>query len=242
MFKQDQAIRSGTLHLESIPFTGLLTNKILAALPGQDFANLLPHLEPVALNPGENLYEFGEQIAFVYFPETAVISHLYFLEDGGATAAAIIGNEGMVGLSAVLDNQPASYWTQVTIGGSAMKVDIELIVDEFNRSSALRNLLMAHTSARLAQVSQRAVCNSRHRLDERLCTWLLMIGDRASTEMLPLTHETIADHLGARRAGITGACNILRDSGIIDYRRGQMRILDRQKLEDAACECYQMLK
>jgi CRP-like cAMP-binding protein len=134
----------------------------------------------------------------------------------------------MVGLSAVLDGQPTSNWTQVTIGGSALKVETNVIRHEFIRGESLQQCLLAYTSSRLAQVSQRAVGNSRHRLDERLCTWLLMIRDRASDELLPLTHEAITDHLGARRAGITGACNALRGRGVIDYRRGQMQIINRQ--------------
>lgn len=226
---------------ERIPFTGLLTNKLLGALRGEDFTRLLPHLEPVAISTGSYLYEFGESIDFVYFPETAVISHVHILEDGGATAAAVVGSEGIVGLSALFDDQPSTNWIQVTIGGSALKISTEVIKGEFLRGAGLHHLILAHTNARLAQESQGAVCNARHRLDERLCTWLLMVNDRATDELLPLTHELIAEHLGARRAGITSACNVLRDNGIIDYHRGQMQILNREKLERAACECYEVL-
>ncbi|HEV7377343.1 MAG TPA: Crp/Fnr family transcriptional regulator [Pyrinomonadaceae bacterium] len=223
------------------PFNGLLTNKLLTQLPGEDFARLLPYLTPVSLSCGEDLYRFGESINDVYFPETAVISHLHFMEDGSMTSAALIGCEGLVGLSAIFDAPTPSYWTQVTIGGSAMRVEAEVIKKEFDRGGEMQRLLLSYTSIRLSQLSQRAVCNGRHRLDQRLCTWLLMIHDRAGDKQLPLTHEEIAHHLGLRRAGITTACNVLRDGGAINYQRGMIRILDRQILEAAACECYRVL-
>jgi CRP-like cAMP-binding protein len=227
--------------IKPVPFNGLLTNKLLTALPGEDFARLLPYLEPVSLTTGEDLYGVGERIHHVYFPETAVLSHLYFMEDGSLTAVAIMGREGIVGLSTIFDAPSPSYWTQVTIGGSALRVEAEVIQSEFVRGGAMQSLLLGYTSARLAQLSQRAVCNGRHRLDERLSTWLLMIHDRAREDQLPLTHEEIAHHLGARRAGVTTCCKALRDGGAINYRRGTIRILDRHRLEAAACECYRAL-
>lgn len=227
---------------EPVPFNGPLINKLLTALPGPDLSRLLPHLEPVALHPFQDVYKFGERVEFVYFPETAVISHLYFLADGSTTGAAIIGREGMLGLSAIFNSPPPTYLTRVIVGGSALRTSTSIIKKEFQRSGLLHQLLLRYTNTRLAQLSQRAVCNGRHRLDERLCTWLLMILDRASDESLPLTHEEIAHHLGARRAGITTFCNQLRELGALDYRRGMINILDRQKLEMAACECYQTLK
>ena len=221
-----------------IAFNGLLTNKILTALPGPDFAHLLSFLEPVSLFAGQDIYLSGETIDFIYFPETAVVSHLYFLEDGSTTGAAIIGNEGVVGLSAVLDSRPASYWTQVTVGGTAVRVQPNAIREEFARGGAMQRLLLGYTRARLAQLSQRAACNGRHTLRERLCTWLLMVQDRVGDEQILLTHENIAQHLGGRRAGVSTACNALRDRGIISYRRGRLRIADRELLEQVACECY----
>lgn len=225
-----------------IPFNGLLTNKILTALPGPDFAHLLSCLEPVSLYAGQEIYIFGESIDSIYFPETAVISHLYFLEDGSTTGAAIVGNEGVVGLSAVLDSRPASYWTQVTVGGTAVRVQANVIRGEFARGGAMQRLLLAYTRARLAQLSQRAACNGRHSLRERLCTWLLMVHDRVGDEEIMLTHENIAHHLGARRAGVSTTCNALRDRAIIKYRRGRLRISDRALLEQVACECYRALR
>jgi CRP-like cAMP-binding protein len=227
--------------IKPIPFNGLLTNKLLTALPGEDFARLLPYLEPVSLACGEDLYGFGEGIREVYLPETAVISHLHILEDGSTTEAALIGKEGMTGLSAIFNAPAPSHWTQVIIPGTALRMDVDDLRQEFARGGAMQRLLLAYASARIAHLSQRAVCNGRHLVEERLCSWLLMIHDRVRDEQLPLTHEQIARHLGARRAGITTAANILRDRQIIGYSRGQIRIIDRQGLEMAACECYRTL-
>jgi CRP-like cAMP-binding protein len=232
---------SATRIPSSIPFTGLLSNEILTRLPGPDLTSLLPHLEPVSLSAGHGLNEFGRLSEFVYFPESAVISHVHILEDGGTTSAAIIGPEGLIGVSALLGTGP-SYWAQVTIAGTALRVRTEVIRDDFRNGRAIQSLILKHLGARLAQLSQRAVCNSRHLLEERFCTWLLMIMDRTRHEQLALTHELIAQHMGARRAGITGACNALREAGIIKYRRRMMTIADRTKLESVACECYGSLK
>jgi len=234
-------IRRDGVFDQRIPFNGLLTNKLLAALPGPDFARLLPHMEPVSLSASQNLYSFGDSVSFAYFPETVVVTHLYFLEDGSTTAAALIGNEGMIGLSAIFASAPQSYATQITIAGSALRVDIDTLRQEFFRGEALQKVLLRYASLRLAQLSQKAVCNGRHRLDERLCSWLLMVQDRAGQNRLRLTHEQIAHHLGARRAGITDACNALRSKGVINYRRGAIRISNRDLLEQAACECYATL-
>lgn len=227
---------------EPIPLNGLLTNTVLASLPGSEFEELLRYLEPVSLLAGHELYGFQQNIDFAYFPETAVISHLYFLEDGSTSGASIVGREGMVGLAAIFGSGPPAYGTQVLVGGSALRVRAEVIKQEFVRGRAMQQLLLSHISARLAQLAQKAVCNGRHRVLERLCTWLLMIQDRVSEEELPLTQDQIAHHLGARRPGITASCNALRDSGIISYHRGLIRILDRPTLEASACECYRALR
>ena len=225
-----------------IAFTGLLTNKVLTALPGDDFARLLPFFEPIQLFSGQELRKLDEPIEFIYFPETAVLSNVFFLEDGSSTGAALVGNDGLVGLCAVLDAQPPSYWTHVVIGGTALRVRASIIQQEFARGEAMQKLLLNYTNRRLTQLSLRAVCNGRHWLEQRLCTWLLMVRDRTSEEYLSLTHEQIASELGARRAGVTSACSTLKDSGIIRYRRGRIRIIDRPKLEEVACECYRTLK
>lgn len=227
---------------ESIPFNGLLTNTVLASLPKPEFEELLRYLEPVSLQGGHELFGFQQNVDFAYFPETAVIAHLYLLEDGSTAGSSIVGNEGMVGLSAILGSGPPPYWNQVIVGGSALRVKAEVIKQEFVRGQALQQLLLRHISARMSQLAQKAVCNGRHRVHERVCTWLLMIQDRVNEDQLPLTQEQIAHHLGARRPGITTSCNALRDKGVISYHRGLIRILDRPSLEKSACECYRALK
>ena len=224
-----------------IHFSGLLTNQLLTNLPGPVFAAVLPYLEPVSLSAGEEIYSGGAKIESVYFPETAVISQLSYLEDGSATEVVIIGNEGLVGLPAVLESRPSTHWTTATIGGTALRTSVDVVREEFRRAGAFQTQLLAYTSCYLNQVSQRAVCNSRHRLEERLCTWLLMVHDRARGGQLPLTHELIAEHLGARRAGITSFCTLLREYGAIAYQRGVISVVNRQLLEEMACECYRTL-
>lgn len=224
-----------------IQFSGLLTNKLLTSLPGPVFAALLPHLEPVSFSAGQEVYSGGGKINLVYFPETAVMSQLSYLEDGSATEVAVIGSEGLVGLAAILDSPASAYWTEATIAGTALRASLESIIEQFRTSSAFQSKILSYTSSYLNQVSQRAVCNSRHRLEERLCTWLLMIHDRAPTTRLPLTHELIAEHLGARRAGITSFCTLLREHGAIAYQRGVISIVNRKLLEELACECYRAM-
>ncbi|HEX8843635.1 MAG TPA: Crp/Fnr family transcriptional regulator [Pyrinomonadaceae bacterium] len=220
---------------------GLLANKLLSALPTADFARLLPHLEPVSLAANQELHKFGEAIKFSYFPENAVISHLHILADGATTEIAIIGREGMIGLSAILGCHTPSYVTKVLVAGSALRIRNEVLKQEFARGGAFQRLLLKYASARITQISQKAICNGRHKVDERFCAWLLMIQDRAGDGQLSLTQEQISRHLGARRAGVTVVAAALRDKGIISYRRGLIRILDRQALEVAACECYRTL-
>jgi CRP-like cAMP-binding protein len=218
-----------------------LTNKILASLPASELRRLVPFLEPVTLYRGAELIRSNESNHFVYFPESAVISHYYLLRNGGTTAAAVIGNDGVVSLSTMFESRPPLYSTRVMIGGVGLRVKPEVIRQEFARGESVQRLILAYMSKRLSQVSQRAVCNGRHKLAERLRNWLLMIDDRAEDRVLPLTHADIANHLGARRAVISGCCHALRARGVIDYRRGHIIILDRKTLEQEACECYQVL-
>jgi CRP-like cAMP-binding protein len=237
--------RSGADGLELLApraFEGLLTNKLLTSLPGAEFARLLPYFVPVSLPIKQDIYKSGQRPEFVYFPESAVFSQLFFLEDGSSTSTAIIGSEGMVGLSGILDDGVPPYWTQVIIPGTAIKVKLDVIRNEFFDGQAVHTLLLSYIHLRISQITQRAVCNGRHTLTERLCTWLLMILDRSVDQQLPLTHEEIAAHLGARRAGVSSACKVLRDSKIIRYRRGHISIPERELLEMAACECYRSLR
>jgi CRP-like cAMP-binding protein len=227
--------------IKTVPFNGLLTNRLLTELPGEDFARLLPHLEPVSLSCGERLYRFGEAVEDVYFPEGAVVSHLYVLADGSTTEAAMIGREGLTGLSSVFASPVQTHWTQAVIPGTALRMRAEVLKEEFARGGAMQRLLLAYAGVHIEQLSQRAICNGRHTVEERVCSWLLMIHDRAGDNRLPLTHERIAHHLGVRRPGITEVAISLRDRNIISYTRGQICITDRPGLETAACECYRTL-
>jgi CRP-like cAMP-binding protein len=223
-----------------VAFEGLLTNKILTALPGAELARLLPHLEPVELSCDENLYFLGDPPEFVYFPENAVVSHLHVLSDGGTIETDMVGRDGLTGLSAIFNAHPPDRWTKVTVGGSALRVRAEVLRQEFALGGGLQQALLLYTSARLAHVSQRAVCNGLHTVEQRFCSWLIMLHDRAGTERLPLTHERIARHLGTRRAGITELATELRRRGHISYSRGLICVVDREGLEASACECYRV--
>ena len=152
----------------------------------------------------------------------------------------MVGREGLTGLSAVFNSHPPERWTQVTIGGTALRVRADVMRQEFARGGALQRALLSYAALRLAQVSQSAVCNGLHSVEQRLCSWLLMIHDRAGDTRLPLTHERIARHLGTRRAGITELATTLRARGHISYSRGLIRVTDRKGLEMCACECYRV--
>jgi CRP-like cAMP-binding protein len=223
-----------------VAFDGLLTNKLLTGLPGADFARLLPHLEPVELTCDENLYLLGDQPEFVYFPENAVVSHLHVLSDGGTIEADMVGRDGLTGLSIIFNSLPPERWTKVIVGGSALRVRAEVMRQEFALGGGVQQSLLAYTSARLAHLAQRAVCNGLHSVEQRFCSWLLMLHDRAGDDRLPLTHERIARHLGTRRAGITELATSLRARGHISYSRGLIRVVNREGLEASACECYRV--
>lgn len=216
----------------------LLANSLLSALPAEEFSRLFPHLEPVSLVAGEVLYKLDREMRYAYFPETAVVSHLYILSEGGMTEADMVGREGMTGMSAVFNVPPPSYVSEVALSGSALRARVDVLRQEFARGGALQQVLISYAAARIALLSRRAVCNVNHHVEERLCTWLLMMHDRAGDQPLALTHERISRHLGTRRAGVTGAATLLRDRGVIDYRRGHIRVTDRAALEATACECY----
>lgn len=218
-----------------------IANELLSALSEDEFARLGPYVEQLPLRQGQVLYQYGESLQFAYFPESGVVSHLHVLADGSTTETAIIGRDGMIGLSAVFNVPPPSYLTQVAVTGSALRVRADALRQEFLRGGAVQRTLLAYANARMRQLSQKAVCNGHHKVSERLCTWLLMIHDRAESDRLTLTHEQIAAHMGVRRAGVTIAASALRDERAIDNGRGLIRILDRAALEASACECYRVL-
>jgi CRP-like cAMP-binding protein len=221
-----------------------LKNQLLAqwlATPGiSDY--VLPHLRTVSLERNQVLYEQGDQIDYVYFPIDSVISSLTIMEDGTTLETAMIGPDGLVGVSAILGSGISRQWLWVLISGTALQLEAKLL-DRICLDSelALKSLLKFYRSL-ITQVSQRCVCNTRHTVMDRLCCWLLMLQDRVGSTNLRLTQEIIASRLGARRAGITVAAGTLQAMHAIEYRRGQLHVTEREVLEHAVCECYEIMK
>ncbi|PWT88101.1 MAG: Crp/Fnr family transcriptional regulator [Blastocatellia bacterium] len=217
-------------------------NRLVAELPEQELRIILPHLKLVQFGFDDVLYEHGSQIESVYFPLDAVVSNLVLLEDGCAIETAMTGREGIVGVSTLLGRPDARQWTRVTVGGIAAALDRRFLNDRFTDSAVMQKIVLTSYRRLITQVSQRAVCNARHSILEKLCCWLLMIHDRVGSEDLQLTQEAIATRLGSRRAGITQAATILRSMRAISYVRGLIVITDRGILEHAACECYEVFR
>jgi CRP-like cAMP-binding protein len=203
---------------------------------------LLPQIRIVKLSFNDILYEYGDFIDEVFFPLDCVVSNLAIMEDGTTIEISMVGNEGVVGLSALLGGGHARHWTRVCIGGSFARLSVSSLEHTFkSKEVALKHIMRSYGSL-ITQVSQRAVCNARHTVLERLGCWLLMIHDRVGGENLRLTQEAIASRLGARRAGITVAAGTLQSAGAIEYRRGHLHIKDREMLEHTMCECYPIMK
>ncbi|MBN3872755.1 Crp/Fnr family transcriptional regulator [Nostoc sp. JL33] len=217
-------------------------NNLLAALPASDYERLLPHLKLVSLSNRQVLYEAGEAIAQVYFPNKAVVSIITTMEDGSTVEAGLVSNEGMVGIPVILGDNIATTTALVQIPDGAMQMDADILRSEFNRGTALQSLLLRYVQGMYTQMAQGSACNRLHKLEGRLARWLLTVSDRLESEEFPLTQEFISQMLGVRRAGVTEAANILSEAGIISYQRGQINILNREALEKTSCECYQIIE
>jgi CRP-like cAMP-binding protein len=213
-------------------------NFLLSALPAQAQEQMLPHLEPVELQSNEVLYQTEDYINQVYFPVDAVVSGLAIMMDGATTEIAMIGREGLVGIAAVIGGDRAQHWTRVQVEGTALRLKTEEMVRLFHGQEAVRRTMLQAYRRVITQISQRAACNARHSVMQRLCCWLLMIHDRVGVDELALTQEIIASRLGARRAGVTVAARTLQNMGAIRYSRGKIYIEHREAIECAACECY----
>ena len=216
-------------------------NRLLAALPREEYARLAPRLEPVALELSRVLFRPEEEISHVYFPAKAIVSLLTDLEDGTGMEVGLVGWEGMVGVSAVLGGSETKVAT-VQGAGEALRLRVEALREEFGRGGVLQAQLLRYTHALMTQISQTVVCNVRHNLDGRLARWLLMYHDRRESDEFSLTHEFMANMLGVRRAGVTEVATRLKERGFIRYSRGHIAILDRAGLEQFACECYPAVK
>jgi CRP-like cAMP-binding protein len=213
-------------------------NGLLKVLPPADFGRLAASLTPVTLSFKQFLLEADEPIKAAYFIETGMVSYLNYLEGGEALEVGLIGSEGMVGVPLILGLDSASFGAMVQMEGMALRIGPAALRQAFNESEALRNRLLRYMQALHVQVSQTAVCNQHHTLEERLTRWLLMAHDRAGEDQFPMTHEFMSLMLGVRRAGVSVTANVLKQAGLIHYKNGRMTILDRPGLEDAACECY----
>jgi len=219
-------------------FRETISNQILAALPAEELAKLLPFAESADFSAGENIYQPDDKVRYVYFPETTVFSQLQILEDGNTSEVGMVGSEGVIGLQAIIGFPTANCWTETRVAGRALKISTEIINREFNGNGSLRAQILGYLNAYIEQIFQKAVCNSHHRLKERFCNWLLMLQDRKKSNKFSLTQEQIARVMGVNRPSFSCIALELRQKGIIHYSRGKIVILDRQALEKAACSCY----
>lgn len=216
----------------------MLTNKLLSRLPDAEFARLMPLLEPVSLSTGERLSEAGEAARFIYFPESCVISCLANMQDGKSAEVGMIGFEGMADITGLVKPRAAVHSLSVSIGGSALRVKQDDFKHEILRSEGLQQSLLDYSAEYVRQVSQRSACGVFHLVEQRFAVWLLLLTERTEEALIQITQERIADHLGVRRAGVTVVALHMQAVGAISYRRGNLRVTNREMLEEMACECY----
>jgi CRP-like cAMP-binding protein len=217
-------------------------NHLIAALPMREFERVLPHLELVPMPLGEVLYESGGRLHHVYFPTTSIVSLLYVLENGASAEIAIVGNEGILGISLFMGGETTPSRAVVQSAGFGYRLKAQLLKQEFNRGGPVLHLLLRYTQALITQMTQTAVCNRHHSIEQQLCRWLLLSLDRLPTDSLTMTQELIANMLGVRREGVTEAAGKLQRASLISYSRGHIVVLDRPRLEQTVCECYSVVK
>ena len=217
-------------------------NRLLAALPREDYARILPRLGHVSFKLGEIVYESGGQMDYIYFPTTAIISLLYVMENGASAEMGMAGKEGLVGVALFMGGNTMPNRAVVQSAGGAVRMKADALREEFARGGMFQRLLLRYTQALLTQMSQTAVCNRLHEIEQQLCRWLLLSHDRLDSDELVMTQELIANMLGVRREGVTAAAGRLQEQGLISYVRGRITILDRRGLEAAVCECYKVVK
>jgi CRP-like cAMP-binding protein len=217
-------------------------NHLLDALPAGDYTRIKSHLELIPMPLGEVLYEPGARLQYVYFPTTSIVSLLYVMEDGASAEIAVVGNEGMLGISLFMGGETTPSHAVVQSGGYGVRLKARLLKEEFARFGPMMHLLLRYTQALITQMAQTAVCNRHHSVDQQLCRWLLLSLDRLASNELSMTQELIANMLGVRREGVTEAAGKLQDAGLIRYNRGKITVLDRPRLEARSCECYQVVK
>jgi len=217
-------------------------NHVLAALPAEVQARVFPELEPVSLPLGKVLYDSGDALRHVYFPTDCIVSLLYVMQDGASAEISVVGNEGLVGVAVFMGGHSTPSQALVQSSGHAYRMDGKRLNAEFNYQGELQRLLLLYTQALITQMAQTAVCNRHHTVDQQLCRWLLLSLDRLPSNRLSMTQDLIANMLGVRREGVTTAARKLQKLGVIDYRRGNITVLDRPRLEQLCCECYAVVK
>lgn len=217
-------------------------NHLLGALPIEIVERLSAHLELIKMPLGEVIYASGDQTQYVYFPTNAIISLHYVMENGASAEIAGVGNEGVLGISVFMGGNTTPSWATVQTAGYGYRLKGRLMMEEFNRAGPMMRFMLRYTQALMTQMSQTAVCNRHHSIEQQLCRWLLLTLDRLPSNELTMTQELIASMLGVRREGITEAAGNLQRVGLISYRRGHITVLNRTGLEDRACECYKVVK
>ncbi|MGA7913967.1 MAG: Crp/Fnr family transcriptional regulator [Candidatus Acidiferrales bacterium] len=217
-------------------------NLLLGSLPAAEREKLLPHLQGVTFSLGQVIYEPGERVEYCYFPTSSIASLLYTLEDGSTAEVGLVGSEGVLGVALFLGGESSCSRTVVAVAGDALRLTAALLKREFAHPGPLQHLLLRYTQALITQVSQTAVCNRLHSMEQRLCRWLLLCDDREGSSELRMTQELIANMLGGRRESVTVAAGRLQHAGLIHYCRGRISILDRKGLESSACECYRVVE
>jgi CRP-like cAMP-binding protein len=217
-------------------------NSLLAALPDPEWRRWEPLLEQVEMPLSQVLYEPGTTLTHVYFPTTSIVSLLYVMENGASAEIAVVGNEGLLGVSLFMGGESTPSRAVVQSAGHGFRLKAQLMKEEFNRAGPVLHLLLRYTQALITQMAQTAVCNRHHTLDQQLCRWLLLSLDRLQANELTMTQQLIANMLGVRREGVTEAAGKLQHAGLISYARGHIRVLDRAGLEERTCECYAVVK
>ncbi|MEQ1740787.1 MAG: Crp/Fnr family transcriptional regulator, partial [Methyloglobulus sp.] len=217
-------------------------NHLINALPTEVYERLFPCLELVKMPLGDVVYESGGELQYAYFPTDCIVSLLYVLENGASAEIAVVGNEGIVGVALFMGGGTMPNRAIVQSAGHAYRLRARFIQEEFQRNGATLRLFLRYTQALITQMSQTAVCNRHHSVDQQLCRWLLLSLDRLACNELSMTQELIANMLGVRREGVTEAAGKLHRAGLIEYRQGHITVVDRPGLEARVCECYEVVK
>lgn len=219
----------------------LLKNHLLNALPKVEIERILPHMKPVSLKLGQVLYESGDKLDYSYFPTTSIISLLYVMENGATAEIGVVGNDGVLGIALFMGGDTTPNRAVIQSAGEAYKMPAKELMAEFSLGGKFHDILLRYTQALITQISQTAVCNRLHSVEQQLCRWLLLSHDRLDGDKLVMTHDLISNMLGVRREGVTLAATRLAKRGMIKNVRGSITVLDRSALEAAVCECYEVV-